>query len=319
MKTSRRLIVVLGYLALLAAFWAVARHFGATEAFHALGPVIAAFALLMAPVWFFGFGAAEWLEARLQNARVRVVAAAVLVLPYLVFALPRGELQLRLALEMLLFTLALAFLRASVKTGRLAWQDVVILAVVALVQIFDLLHAAWPSPPLGSFQKLWLMDVVLYLYLVVRPLDSAGYDLRPHWRDLGIGLREWAFFAPLGIGIGLALHFAHFHRVLHSPLEFGAAYLITFFLVALPEEFFFRGVLQNLLETRLGPRWSLILAAVLFGFSHFNKQARFNWRYVLLASIAGFFYGRAWRARRRLFASTITHTSVDVVWSLWFR
>jgi len=62
-----------------------------------------------------------------------------------------------------------------------------------------------------------------------------------------------------------------------------------------------------------------VLAAVLFGLAHFNKGASFNWRYVVLATIAGIFYGRAWRARRQVLASSITHTAVDVVWSLWFR
>jgi len=53
--------------------------------------------------------------------------------------------------------------------------------------------------------------------------------------------------------------------------------------------------------------------------SHFNKGASFNWRYVGLATIAGIFYGRAWRVRRQVLASSITHTAVDVVWSLWFK
>jgi uncharacterized protein len=44
----------------------------------------------------------------------------------------------------------------------------------------------------------------------------------------------------------------------------------------------------------------------------------FNWRYVLLATIAGIFYGRAWRERRRIAASAITHTWVDWLWSWWF-
>jgi membrane protease YdiL (CAAX protease family) len=62
------------------------------------------------------------------------------------------------------------------------------------------------------------------------------------------------------------------------------------------------------------------VAAVIFGLSHFNKPLPFNWRYVLLATIAGIFYGRAWRsAGRRIVASEITHTLVDVVWGLWFR
>src|SRR5882757_1339254 len=59
--------------------------------------------------------------------------------------------------------------------------------------------------------------------------------------------------------------------------------------------------MQNLLERRLGQRWALLTTAVLFGLSHFNKRAvHFNWRYVLLAALAGIFYGRAWRQERRV-------------------
>jgi uncharacterized protein len=45
----------------------------------------------------------------------------------------------------------------------------------------------------------------------------------------------------------------------------------------------------------------------------------FNWRYVLLAAIAGIFYGRAWRRERRVGASAVTHATVDSVWSLFLR
>ena len=71
--------------------------------------------------------------------------------------------------------------------------------------------------------------------------------------------------------------------------------------------------------TPLGSSHGLAIASVLFGLSHFNKRAaHFNWRYVLLASIAGIFYGRAWREHRRVAASTITHATVDWIWGLWF-
>ena len=57
-----------------------------------------------------------------------------------------------------------------------------------------------------------------------------------------------------------------------------------------------------------------------FGLSHFNKRAAyFNWRYVLLAAIAGLFYGRAWLRERRIGASAVTHATVDSVWSLFLR
>jgi len=64
----------------------------------------------------------------------------------------------------------------------------------------------------------------------------------------------------------------------------------------------------------------LLVTAALFGLSHFNKRAtHFNWRYVLLAALAGIFYGRAWRSQRRVGASAITHASVDTIWGLWLQ
>jgi membrane protease YdiL (CAAX protease family) len=92
-----------------------------------------------------------------------------------------------------------------------------------------------------------------------------------------------------------------------------------FVFVAVPEELFFRAWVQNFLERRMGRLPALLTASILFGLSHFNKRsAHFNWRYVILASIAGVFYGRAWREQRRVAASAITHTSVDWLWSFWF-
>jgi hypothetical protein len=40
---------------------------------------------------------------------------------------------------------------------------------------------------------------------------------------------------------------------------------------------------------------------------------------VVLAALAGVFYGRAWRQERRVGASVVTHTLVDTVWSMWLR
>jgi hypothetical protein len=103
-------------------------------------------------------------------------------------------------------------------------------------------------------------------------------------------------------------------------LKFGGAWIFTFFFIAVPEELFFRGWVQNLLERRIGRTRGLLVTAILFGLSHFNKRAAFfNWRYVVMAAIAGIFYGRAWRADRRVGASSVTHATVDSVWSLWLR
>jgi hypothetical protein len=148
----------------------------------------------------------------------------------------------------------------------------------------------------------------------------VGFDLRLRLADLRIGGRELVFCAPLAVALGLALGFLHFHAYVPPMSHVVLGWLFTFFFIAVPEELFFRGWLQNLLEQRLGRQRALLMTAALFGLSHFNKRAvHFNWRYVLLAALAGIFYGRAWRQERRVGASAITHASVDTLWSLWLR
>ncbi len=179
-------------------------------------------------------------------------------------------------------------------------------------------ESAWPSG-LRALNELFLVDAGLYGFLAIRKLSGTGFDFHLRWSDWKTGLRELLYFMPPVIALGLALGFIHPHRNL---LGIGSAllrWIAIFLFTAVPEELFFRAWVQNLLERRLGRRASLIAASILFGLSHFNKRsAHFNWRYVLLASIAGIFYGRAWRENRRVPASTITHASVDWLWSLWF-
>jgi membrane protease YdiL (CAAX protease family) len=165
-----------------------------------------------------------------------------------------------------------------------------------------------------------LLDAGVYGFILVRELDGVGFDLRLRVADVGIGLRELALYTPIALALGLSLGFLHLHALWPGAARICEAWIFTFFFIAVPEELFFRGWMQNLLERRMGRYPALFLTAVLFGLSHFNKRAAyFNWRYVLLAAVAGIFYGRAWRTHRRVGASAITHASVDAIWSLWFR
>lgn len=246
---------------------------------------------------------------------------ALLVLPYLVFSIPRGELRWSYGLMLPAITVGLACLFEFIgpESPAIAWQDVIALCLVGFPVEFRLLSGTFAHAGLSAFSKFLLLDAVLYAYLVVRRLDGVGYDFTPRLRDLGIGLRNWALYACVALPLGFLLHFIAFYRRVPSPGSVAAALLVTFFFVAIPEELFFRGLLQNMLEARYGSRRALVIASIIFGLSHFNKPLPFNWRYVLMATIAGIFYGLAWRDRRRLLSSGITHTLVDVVWSLWFR
>jgi len=316
------LAAVLLYLAALAAFWFAAKYFDMEARIGGhLPSTFASFALLFAPYWFFGFGLDETLRQRLASSAARVLAPGVLVIPYLIFALARGEFQAFYAAILFAIPVGLAALFEFIppQSNRLSWQDVLALAVAGFPVEFRLLAGSWPHSGLSALPKILLVDSVLYVFLVLRRLEGVGFDFPPRLRDLGVGLREWSFFAPIAIGLGMALGFIQYHSGVPPASKVLTALLITFFFVAIPEELFFRGLLQNLLEARLGRVSAWLVASVIFGLSHFNKPRPFNWRYVLLATIAGLFYGRAWRDRRRLLSSGTTHTLVDVVWSLWFR
>jgi membrane protease YdiL (CAAX protease family) len=253
--------------------------------------------------------------------------AALLAIPYFVLTLPRGTFHWQLALVLIAIpVLVTLVLRSSPRPAN--WADLVVLATIGLVIDLGLLSHGWPfglhdavlwPGGLGGFPKMMMANVALYGYLVIKRLDGVGYDLAPLREDWKIGLREFLYYAPIVLSLGILLHFIHWHGLTAKPQEFPAAWIFTFIFVALPEELFFRGLVQNLLERQMSRGRALLLASVLFGLSHFNKGAAFNWRYVLLASIAGVFYGRAWRAQRRLFASSVTHSTVDAVWSIWWR
>jgi membrane protease YdiL (CAAX protease family) len=316
-----RIATVVVFALLLAGFWAEFRD--STIAQPLREHIVSAFlclALLLAPLWFFGFGAANLLRSALGKRWQRVAMASLGCLPYLVFSIPRHEFHWALAAAMAGYPVVLAAVLAWPEAGPgFSWRDALVLLSLAAVLELRLLTPAWPYTGLGSLPKLYLADVALYLYLVVRGIEGMGYSLVPGGKSFLIAAREWALFAPFGIGLGLALKFIAFHPRLPSPGHVAAAVMVIFLLTAVPEELFFRGILQNLLEPRLGRNGALVLTSMLFGLSHFHKGAMFNWRYVLLAAIAGIFYGRAWSAERKIVTSAMTHTAVDVIWGLWFR
>ena len=327
--TSLWVLGVVIYGLLVWALWYAAHSSSIARSLHGhpLGPFLA-FALILGVLWAFGWGAGEPLARWMSNGTRRLIGFSIVrvltpglfsAAVYLLIAVPLGELSgWSLLLYFIFPSMLAALLEWQPPAAKLGWQDVVLLAALGCAVEYGWLQRSVPQPGLGSFAKLLLADVALYLYIVQRRLPGMGFDLKLRLRDLLVGVREWAIFAPIGIGLGLALGFLRFHDRLPTAGTLAATLLGTFILVAVPEELFFRGVLQNLLETRLPRGKALALASVIFGLSHYIHGAVFNWRYVILAAVAGFFYGRAWRTDRRLAASAVSHTLVDSVWFTWF-
>ena len=287
------------------------------------GSVVVAALLTLLPFLFAAFWPLSDQVAERVPVVVRIVRPAVLCVPYLLVSVSFGSFRWGWFALYLLLPVAISFLlyRASIAdpTQRGDWRDFLILAILGLAVDLRWFEPAWP-PRLAVFNKMLLLDAGIYGFLAVRRLEGVGFDLRLRLADLRIGLRELGFYAPMAVALGLGLGFLHFHAYVPTISRVVLGWVFTFFFIAVPEELFFRGWMQNLLERRIGRHWALLTTAVLFGLSHFNKRAaHFNWRYVVLAALAGIFYGRAWRQERRVGASAITHASVDTLWSLWLR
>jgi hypothetical protein len=267
----------------------------------------------------------QWAAGRARSLPVwaQLLSPAALCVPYVLVAAAGGVFRWGwFALYALLPVVVASLLWQAGRIDGIQhgnWRDFLVLATLGLAVDLRWFEGAWPAH-LAIFNKVLLLDAGIYGFIAIRQLEGTGFDLRLRLRDAAIGLRELAWYMPLGLALGLSLGFLHLHARWPGITAIAGAWIFTFFFIAVPEELFFRGWLQNLLERRMGRMAALFLTAILFGLAHFNKRAvHFNWRYVLLAAVAGVFYGRAWRSQRRVGASAITHASVDAIWSLWLR
>jgi hypothetical protein len=283
---------------------------------------IAGLAIELAPAVAFGL-AAERITRAVQGWSVGTRAAfpALFALPYILVSATHHIFRWRWFALYVGLPVVVAWLLgqavAADSEQRGNWRDASVLLMLGLAVDLRWFDAAWPNG-LRTLNELLLVDIGLYGFLTIRQLSGTGYDFHLRWSDWKSGFRELIFFTPLVLVLGLALGFIHPHANLPSLGTAALRWVGIFCFTAVPEELFFRAWVQNLLERRVGRRTALLIASGLFGLSHFNKRsAHFNWRYVLLATIAGIFYGRAWREQRRVPASAITHASVDWIWGLW--
>ena len=203
--------------------------------------------------------------------------------------------------------------------GRL--EDYLALFIVWLPVQFRWMYRLWPYPPqlTHTLTILFALTVALVAFLFVRKLDGVGYAAE--WRR-GFGsaaLRNFVLVAILIIPLGETIHFIHFGPTAHSLKGTPLAGLEILVFTAWPEEFLFRGLLQNLLSRSLKSRYKgWFIASVVFGFAHILHAPVPNWKYVCLATIAGLFYGRAWMKTGSLVPGAIVHALVDTIWFGFF-
>jgi membrane protease YdiL (CAAX protease family) len=172
-----------------------------------------------------------------------------------------------------------------------------------------------------AFAQLLAIDAGIVAFIVWNGTPSTGYRFELDRAIVRAGLANFFMFAVIAIPLGFAIGFIHYSFTLRKLYSAVPVFAGIFLFTALPEEFLFRGLIQNWIERTTQRRVvSLIVASMIFGASHLNNGPPIpNYRYFLMATIAGVFYGSAWTSTGSLMASALTHALVDTAWSVVFR
>jgi uncharacterized protein len=286
--------------------------------------MIAALAILLAgEIWLAAPGIREPL-VRASGPQGGALVALWPLGAYVLYVLGTGSFtrtRVIIALAYTLIPLALAASTHGAKPG--AWQDYAILLAIALPARFGWLHQLFPYPKFllaGILSLLLGVNVGLAAFVLVRRMDGIGYSMgwKLSWGII-IVLCFLVFVAAV-IPLAMAIHFVRYDPARHPWRDLPLDFLGIFVFTGWPEEFAFRGVLQNALRSTLrSDTAALIVASILFGLSHIDHGMFPNWRYVLLAAIAGAIYGIAWRRSGSMFPAAVVHGLVDTTWRVFFR
>jgi len=318
-RIQTRTAIVLGIIATVAAaiwFWTATHQLNAALLIACPGAAFTAMLCLGSD------RVLERLQYWIHESPTRVIIIpASLWLSYLVYARGMKILDLRAALAMAIY-LAVPFLAFALSKNL---QPLVILwlwlpSELGLIRSLLITHRTGPDAHY-VFAQLLAFDAGILAFAVWNATPAIGYRFEISSKITSTGIIHFLLFAAIAIPLGLSIGFIRYSFTLSklylAPLSFLGIFLFT----ALPEEFLFRGLIQNWIErTTKNQAFSLIAAALIFGASHLNNGPPLpNYKYFLMASIAGIFYGRAWRTTGSLMSSSLTHALVDTVWSVVFR
>ncbi len=311
-------------------FWAVFCFGGALFAAwqgyggRAVAATVTCFAfLLLTMLALAARGVAEVASAKFRAGGGVFLGVGTLLF-YLLYLLGTSNLQWSRVVVMAGFIFVPICLALSAGTAAPgAWQDFVSMLGIWIFVKFGPRGWLWPYPA-GKLShvltSLLAVVVALASFLLVRRAKGIGYSIGwgKRWGVYTAG--SFLVFACIAIPLGTALRFITFAPLSNRWGPYVGLSLAILLFTAWPEELLFRGLLQNFLSeasnSELAGYWA---ASVLFGFSHITNLGFPNWRYVILATIAGLFYGWTWRKAGSIFASALVHGAVDAVWHFLFR
>ena len=283
----------------------------------AAGPVLAAF-LVEYP--FYLVPAFPELRKRLSGMALPLFLLASLLLPYLTCYVATGQFLWVNLIKLAALALALGLWYLVLPVAVVT--DLAFLTLVGALLLGSYFDGIYPDPypklKIAILGRIALFQITVLVLLIERRVQDTGYGFLPNWKEWRIGVLHSLYFLPVAACLALPLGAVRFASP--APLWKTAGIFLGFFwVVALFEEFVFRGVLQQWLEEwRWSRAASLLIASVVFGSVHLWFRVFPNWRWALIATVLGWFCGHARNQAGSIRAGVVTHALVVATWRGFF-
>jgi uncharacterized protein len=280
-------------------------------------------ALLAAVLALLGAAPKRFLREAFQRRPATIFAAPVLLTAIFSGAAAlAGVFDVRLALLVLVYTAApvlCAYVQGIGPVKRPAILDFMTILLLWLPLEFSAGASLIPRPAQG-----FLHSVAYGIAILLAMVIFAGFRALPGMKfnvpgggvaDYWLPLAGFVITAPVLAFGGIALGFIPpMHAPMQSAGRMASGIGLIFVGTALPEEILFRSLIQNLLMLRFRSNIrTLLIAAFIFGCAHLDNgpQPLPNWRYMILATIAGVAYGIVFRRASTVLSSAALHMLVD--------
>jgi membrane protease YdiL (CAAX protease family) len=284
-------------------------------------------AFLLEATLFLALGVETWRKRleKLPPAGVAALLVLAAIAPYCAASLAFGSFRWQsLAVIALLAGLVSFWYIVLPQKPAADLLLLALMAAVVLAKVFATLYVR-PDPklPLEILGMAMWIRTGAFALLSVRRVQGIGFGFWPSAREWKIGVLFFLVMLPAVAALAWWIGFGKFHPPAASWIRTPVIVLLNFFgalwIVSLAEEFFFRGLLQQWLVGWLRNEWAgLIATSLLFGAVHLPRGSFPNWRFALLAAVAGIFYGLAFRQASSIRASMVTHALTVTTMKVFF-
>ncbi len=292
----------------------------------------------------FAHSVSSWVEGLQSRFREKAGAGSLpllgLYVLFLLYAALAGKLTAPDAVKGFLYLglpyLAIVLDRSDGQRLNI-WNAAAILLIWLPIEFSLVPKISAPLSAGVGYFKLAALVEGLYLFTIFKPVEDFGFNFLWTKDDLRKVAAYFAVFIVFfAIPIGMPLHFIRQTPHLSPWYEWIVQYIAIFLFTGIPEEILFRGMIHHFLEKTIRGKnglWiALAISSFIFGLAHGNNHNapfwnlhlgplgtwHLPWVYVILASIAGWFYGLTYIRTKKVPAAALVHAFVDTWWSVFF-